>query len=125
VTIAPTDEGVTITLENVNFPPDSDALMPAEQEKLHRIAQILGKYPDRDIAVTGFTAQAPGYTEEDYQALSEKRARAAASFLLSEGARRADQITVRGKGAGSPIGDNTSEEGRRKNRRVEITLLEN
>lgn len=125
VTVAPSDEGVTITLENVNFPPNSDTLLPAEQEKLRRIAEILRKYPERDIAVTGFTARAPGYTEEDYQALSEKRARAAASFLLSEGARRADQITARGRGAGSPIGDNSTEEGRRKNRRVEITILEN
>lgn len=125
VTVAPTDEGVTITLENVNFPPNSDTLLPAEQDKLRRIAEILRKYPERDIAVTGFTARAPGYTEDDYQSLSEKRARAAANFLLSEGARRADQITVRGRGAGSPIGDNATEQGRKKNRRVEITILEN
>jgi outer membrane protein OmpA-like peptidoglycan-associated protein len=125
VTVAPTAEGVTITLENVNFPPNSDDLLPAEQDKLRRIADILKKYPDRDIAVTGFTARAPGYTEEDYQALSEKRAHAAAQFLLEQGARRADQITTRGKGADSPIGDNSNEEGRKKNRRVEITILEN
>ena len=125
VTVAPSTEGVTITLENVNFPPNSDTLLPAEQEKLRRIAEILKKYPERDIAVTGFTARAPGYTEEDYQALSEKRARAAAGFLLSQGARRADQITTRGRGADSPIGDNSTEEGRSRNRRVEITILEN
>jgi outer membrane protein OmpA-like peptidoglycan-associated protein len=125
VTVAPSEEGVTITLENVNFPPNSDALLPAEQEKLRRIAEILKKYPERDIAVAGFTARAPGYTEEDYRSLSERRARAAASFLLSEGARRADQITVKGRGAGSPIGDNSTEQGRSRNRRVEITILEN
>jgi outer membrane protein OmpA-like peptidoglycan-associated protein len=116
---------VTITLENVNFPPNSDTLLPPEQDKLRRIAEILKKYPERDIAVTGFTARAQGYTEEDYQALSEKRARAAASFLLSQGARQADRITARGMGAGSPIGDNSTEAGRSKNRRVEITILEN
>jgi outer membrane protein OmpA-like peptidoglycan-associated protein len=125
VTVAPTDQGVTITLENVNFPPNSDQLLPAEQDKLRRIADILKKYPDRDIAVTGFTAQAPGYTEEDYQSLSEKRARAAAQFLVDQGARRADQVTSRGMGAQNPIGDNATEDGRKKNRRVEITILEN
>ncbi|MGO9309454.1 MAG: OmpA family protein [Spirochaetia bacterium] len=125
VSVAPSKEGVTITLENVNFPPNSDTLLPAEQEKLRRIAEILKKYPERDIAVTGFTARAQGYTEEDYQALSEKRARAAAGFLLSQGARRADQVTARGRGADSPIGDNSTEEGRSRNRRVEITILEN
>jgi len=125
VTVAPTEQGVTITLDNVNFPPNSDELLPAEQDKLRRIADILKKYPDRDISVTGFTARAPGYTEEDYQMLSEKRARAAAEFLLSQGARRADQVVTRGRGADAPVADNSTEEGRKKNRRVEITILEN
>ena len=125
VTVKPTDEGVTITLENVNFPPNSDNLLPAEQDKLRRIGDILRKYPDRDIAITGYTARAAGYTEDDYQKLSEQRGRAAANFLLSIGARRPDQVTARGLGASSPLGDNATEEGRRLNRRVEITILEN
>jgi outer membrane protein OmpA-like peptidoglycan-associated protein len=125
VSVQPSTQGVTITLENVNFPPNSDQLLPAEQDKLRRIAEILRKYPDRDIAVAGYTARAPGYTEDDYQKLSEMRARAAARFLVDQGARRADQVTARGMGAGSPVGDNSNEEGRRKNRRVEITILEN
>lgn len=125
VTVKPTDQGVTITLENINFPPNSDSLLPSEQDKIQRIAEILKKYPDRDIAVTGHTARAPGYTEEDYQNLSDQRARAVANYLLSLGARTAEQITARGMGARVPIGDNSTDEGRRKNRRVEITILEN
>jgi outer membrane protein OmpA-like peptidoglycan-associated protein len=125
IKVQPTDQGVTITLENVNFPPDSDTLMPAEQEKLRRIGEVLKKYPERDIAITGHTARAPGYTDDDYQKLSDRRAQAAANFLLSIGARRAEQITARGMGARVPAGDNSTEEGRRMNRRVEITILEN
>jgi outer membrane protein OmpA-like peptidoglycan-associated protein len=125
VTVQPSEQGVTITLENVNFPPNSDTLLAAEQDKLRRLAEMLKKYPDRDIAVAGFTARAPGYTEEDYLKLSKQRAEAAANFLLSLGARRAEQVTARGMGASGPIGDNATEEGRRKNRRVEITILEN
>jgi outer membrane protein OmpA-like peptidoglycan-associated protein len=125
VSVKPTDEGVTITLENVNFPPNSDTLMPAEQEKVQQIAEILKKYPGRDIAVTGHTARAPGYTEENYQKLSEQRARAVADYLLSLGARTEEQITSRGMGASDPIADNSTDEGRRQNRRVEITILEN
>ena len=82
VTVKQTDSGVTITLENVNFPPNSDTLLPAEQDKLRRIGKILTQYPDRDIAVSGFTARASGYTEKDYQTLSEQRARAAADCAL-------------------------------------------
>jgi outer membrane protein OmpA-like peptidoglycan-associated protein len=125
VSVQPTEQGVKITMENVNFPPNSDTLMPAEQDKLRRIADVLKKYQDRDIAITGHTARAPGYTEDDYQKLSDQRAQAAANFLLSIGARRAEQITARGMGARVPVGDNSTEEGRRANRRVEITILEN
>jgi outer membrane protein OmpA-like peptidoglycan-associated protein len=125
VTVKPSEKGVTITLENVNFPPNSDTLLPSEQDKLRRVGDILRKYPDRDIAVTGYTARAPGYTEKDYQKLSDQRARAAANYLLSIGARRPEQVTARGQGAASPLGDNATEEGRRLNRRVEITILEN
>lgn len=125
VSVKPTEQGVTITLENINFPPNSDVLMPAEQDKVRRIADILKKYPDRDIAVTGHTARAPGYTEEDYQKLSDQRARAVANYLLNLGARTAEQMTARGMGARAPIGDNATDKGRKKNRRVEITILEN
>ena len=125
VSVQTTDQGVTITLENVNFPPNSDQLLPSEQDKLRRIGGILKGYSDRDISVAGFTARAPGYTEKEYQALSEQRANAAANFLLSSGAVAADRLTARGMGAASPIADNATEEGRRKNRRVEITILEN
>jgi outer membrane protein OmpA-like peptidoglycan-associated protein len=125
VTVKAGPQGVTITMENVSFPPNSDELMPREQEKLRRIAQILGKYPDRDILITGHTARARGYTEQDYQTLSEKRAGAVGDLLLSLGARRPEQMTMRGMGARAPIADNATEEGMRKNRRVEITILEN
>jgi outer membrane protein OmpA-like peptidoglycan-associated protein len=118
-------QGVTITIDNVNFPPNSDALMPAEQDKVRRIAEILKKYPDRDIMITGHTAGVAGYTEEEHQALSEQRARAVGNLLLSLGAKKASQMTIRGMGAKVPVGDNTTEAGRMKNRRVEITILEN
>lgn len=119
------EAGVTITLENVNFPPNSFELLPQERDKLRRIAEILSRYPDRDVLVTGFTARAAGYTEEEYQYLSEMRAKAAGDYLRSLGAREAEQLTSKGMGSRNPIGDNGTEEGMRKNRRVEITILEN
>jgi outer membrane protein OmpA-like peptidoglycan-associated protein len=119
------DLGVTITLENVSFQANSDALLPTEQAKLRSIAAILSKYPDRDILITGHTAGVSGYTAQQHQELSELRARAVGDYLISIGARSAGQITTRGMGAGVPIGDNATEAGRRRNRRVEITILEN
>ena len=123
VSVEAVDEGVTLTLENIQFPPDSPLLVPAEQDKLRRIGEILAGFPGRDILVTGHTARVG--TEESSQILSEQRAKAVGDFLLQIGARSADQMVFRGLGSHRPIGDNSNEPGRRRNRRVEITILEN
>jgi outer membrane protein OmpA-like peptidoglycan-associated protein len=116
------DKGVTITLENIQFPPDSDYLMPGEREKLRTIGRILGGY-ERDILIVGHTARVG--TEESCQVLSEDRARRVGEFLLSIGAKTDEEIVIQGMGSREPIGDNSTEEGRQRNRRVEITILEN
>ncbi|MBN1409568.1 MAG: OmpA family protein [Spirochaetales bacterium] len=122
-TVKEDDEGIVITLENIQFKPESDVLMPSEQAKLKKIAEILKRYPDRDLFIAGHTALAG--TSSGRQALSENRARSVAEFLLMLGVRREDQITYKGFGARLPLADNSTEEGRRKNRRVEIKILEN
>ena len=117
------DRGVTLTLENIQFPPDSAFLWDSEKLKLERIGEILVKYPDRDFLITGHTARVG--TEESSQILSEQRARAVADFLLRVGALKETQVMTRGMGAREPLADNQAEAGRRLNRRVEITILEN
>jgi outer membrane protein OmpA-like peptidoglycan-associated protein len=57
--------------------------------------------------------------------LSRERAAAAADYLIEKKIRPADRVIVRGYGADSPLGDNSTEEGMRRNRRVEIIILEN
>ncbi|MDR1566194.1 MAG: OmpA family protein [Treponema sp.] len=117
------DEGIVINLENIQFAPDSAALSPGEWPKLDKIAGILLKYPDRDILVGGHTALAGTAAMRDR--LSEERASAVADYLLSKKVRTPDRMVVRGYGAERPMGDNNTETGRQKNRRVEITILEN
>lgn len=117
------DRGVTISLENIQFQPDSAELLPSELAKLDRIAGVLQDYPNRDILVTGHTALAG--TEEGRQALSRARAQAVAAYLISKGVRRPEQVITAGKGATEPVADNATAGGRKRNRRVEITILEN
>ncbi len=117
------DEGVTISLENIQFLPDSAVLLEQEKVKIEKIAEILKKYPDRDIMITGHTALAG--TEQGRELLSELRAATVGDYLLKLGAKEPEQITTRGMGARVPLGDNRTERGKRKNRRVEITILEN
>jgi outer membrane protein OmpA-like peptidoglycan-associated protein len=123
VRVEKSDRGVKIVLENIQFEADSDVIESQERGKLERIAAILKKYPERDVLIVGHTAQSG--TEEYLQDLSVSRAKAVGDFLLSQGARKANQMTIIGKGASEPIADPGTEEGRRKNRRVEIILLEN
>jgi len=118
-----TDEGVAISLEDIRFQPDSAILLASERGKLDRIADILKKHSGRDILVGGHTALAG--TEQGRAKLSQERAAAVAEYLIGKGARDADRVVVRGYGATKPLADNAAEDGRKKNRRVEITLLEN
>jgi outer membrane protein OmpA-like peptidoglycan-associated protein len=115
--------GIAISLENVQFRPESAELAPPEQLKLAKIAEILRRYPDRDILVEGHTALAG--TEAGRAQLSRDRAAAVADSLIAGGARQPERVVVRGRGAEQPLGDNNTEAGRRRNRRVEITILEN
>ncbi|MDR2922933.1 MAG: OmpA family protein [Treponema sp.] len=117
------DEGITISLEDIMFRADSPVMLPGEREKLDRIAEILLRYPDRDIMVSGHTAMAG--TPEGRMKLSTERAAAVADYLAAKKVRSADRIIVRGFGAEKPIADNRTPEGMQKNRRVEITILEN
>jgi outer membrane protein OmpA-like peptidoglycan-associated protein len=117
------EEGISISLEDIGFYPDSAIMLPGEREKLDRISEILRRYPDRDIMVGGHTALAG--TPEGRMNLSIERARAVTNYLLDKNVRSADRIVIRGYGAQRPIADNSTEEGMRRNRRVEITILEN
>jgi outer membrane protein OmpA-like peptidoglycan-associated protein len=123
VNVRVVEEGISISLEDIGFYPDSAIMLPGEREKLVRIAEILMRYQDRDILVSGHTALAG--TSEGRMNLSIERARTVADYLLTEGVRSADRVVIRGYGAERPIADNNTAEGMRRNRRVEITILEN
>jgi outer membrane protein OmpA-like peptidoglycan-associated protein len=123
VNVRVVEEGISISLEDIGFYPDSSVMLPGELEKLNSIAEILMKYQDRDILVSGHTAMAG--TAEGRMRLSVERARAVADYLLNKNVRAADRVVIRGYGAEKPIADNSTPEGMRKNRRVEITILEN
>jgi len=123
VQVTATDEGISISLENIQFQADTDIMLPGELEKLEVIADILRRYPDRDIIVAGHTALA-GTAQERMQ-LSTDRARSVADFLLSRNVRTPDRVVIRGYGGEQPIADNDTAEGMARNRRVEIILLEN
>ena len=116
------NEGITITLENIQFEANSERLLPGEEEKVRRIARIIARYPDKDLLITGHTALAGSAASR--QELSEARAEAVAAMLISLGAREEKNVFTQGVGADQPIAPNDSPENMARNRRVEITILE-
>jgi len=118
-----TSEGIVISLENIQFAADSAVLRPSEFAKLDRIAEILMKYPGRDILIGGHTALAG--TASGRLQISTDRAAAVAEYLIKKNVRPRDRVVVRGYGADKPIADNRTPQGMARNRRVEIIILEN
>ena len=123
VSVKAVPEGISISLEDIQFQADSASLAPAELDKIASIAELLKAHPDRDIIVAGHTALAG--TNEGRLALSIARARAVADRLVALGARSPLHIQVEGYGAERPISDDSTPEGMARNRRVEIIIREN
>jgi outer membrane protein OmpA-like peptidoglycan-associated protein len=121
-TVRVVEEGVAISLDNIQFLPDDTDLTETERIKLMRVAAILNRYPGRKILVGGHTALAG--TEAGRREVSARRAQAMADFLIFLESRGHEEITVRGYGAERPLGDSGTEGGRALNRRVEITILD-
>ncbi|MBN1243390.1 MAG: OmpA family protein [Spirochaetales bacterium] len=121
--VAEDERGVSVTLENLRFVADSTRLLPGEEAKLALIAEVLSRFPERDVLVAGHTALAG--TEEQRMSLSLARARTVAELLAELGARTPDRIVVEGYGAERPVAPNDTEANMARNRRVEIVILEN
>ena len=115
-------QGLTITMDGILFQPDSAEMIPGELDKIREIAEVLRNFPEGSIVVSGHTALAG--SPEGRMQLSLQRATAVAEYLVTLGVRTADRISVRGYGADMPLADNDTDEGRRINRRVEITVLD-
>ena len=108
-------------LENIQFEPDSNVLRASEKIKLEKIAQLLQNYSN-DLLITGHCAERG--TENARQILSEERAQSVASYLIELGLRDEYHIFTQGKGSTEPVASNETEEGRSRNRRVEIIIMD-
>jgi outer membrane protein OmpA-like peptidoglycan-associated protein len=123
VDVSATDNGqaILVNLPNgVTFDLNSYALKPEFRETLDKIAASLNKYPESLVDVYGHT-DSTGSNEYN-QTLSENRARTVANYLTLQGVSAA-RIRSQGFGETMPVASNDTEEGRAKNRRVEIKIV--
>ncbi len=105
----------------IHFPPDSSLLLRDEIDNLRSIADSIKQDPPSKIIITGHTARVG--TEESCLILSKERAEAVRSKLLSLSAFDESRIITLGAGTNEPIDDQSTLEGRSRNRRAEIRFV--
>ena len=102
---------------NVKFVTNKDEISPESLSELAAVAKQLATCPAIKTQVEGHTDSVGSDTSN--LALSQKRADAVATYMSSQGVAK-ERISAKGYGESKPIGDNATEEGRAKNRRVEF-----
>lgn len=114
-------EGLLVTFDSgVLFAFDSDVIEGAARTNLTNLANSLRNHPGTEVLIVGHTDSIGSASYN--QSLSERRSRAAARFLASNGVSD-DRIEAMGKGEAEPVADNASDSGRQQNRRVEIAIF--
>lgn len=115
-----TQKVLTEALEGVQFETGSAVLKPVSYAILDKVASVMKNNANYNLAISGHT-DATG-NEVANQKLSEKRAQACLSYLVTKGI-AASRMNATGYGSTQPIIDNKTPEGRAKNRRVEFRVF--
>jgi outer membrane protein OmpA-like peptidoglycan-associated protein len=115
----PTDRGLVLTLGDVLFTTGRADLKPGATGNLNKLVTFLDKYPDRNVAIQGYTDSVG--SGDSNQRLSERRADAVKSYLTGQGVSPM-RLSAAGKGQSDPVADNDSAAGRQQNRRVEVII---
>ena len=113
-------EGINVTFNEdagVHFDTAKSSVKGTSAETLNKLAGIFKEYPKSVILIEGHTDSVG--SDERNQDLSEARAAAVRSYLMSKGV-NPNRLNTIGHGEGSPIDTNDTNEGKTNNRRVEI-----
>jgi flagellar motor protein MotB len=105
----------------INFDFDKAEIKPESQPIIEEIAKLLQDNPSLNLTIEGHTDNVgtPAYNKQ----LSEARARSVVAALTAQGI-EARRLEAEGYGQDKPIADNSTDEGRARNRRVELVEME-
>jgi len=115
------DEKGHVAIYGILFDVDKASLKPESQKPLQEIVKLMRNYPDLKLEIQGHT---DNQGSADYNRdLSQRRAETVKTYLTTYGT-DASRLAAKGYGLSQPVASNDTEEGRAKNRRVELVRKE-
>jgi OOP family OmpA-OmpF porin len=109
-----------IRMYGLSFPVGSAEIRPENFSLLTKLRRVLEEFPESAIAIEGNTDSQGA--EDMNRALSQSRADAVREYLLANMNMESSRVAAVGHGEDRPIANNETEEGRAKNRRIDLTL---
>jgi OOP family OmpA-OmpF porin len=106
-----------VAVYGIQFDTGKAAIQPGSENTLGEVAKLLQQNPDLKLRVEGHTDNQGNAAAN--QTLSEKRAQAVVAWLVAHGT-SASRLAAKGMGQTVPVADNSTQDGRAKNRRVEL-----
>ena len=107
-------------LDNVYFDVGKASLKPSSYKALNDLVEILKIKSEMAVEIQGHTDNV-GRDEDNFK-LSQERAAAVRQYLLAKGI-SAERVSAKGYGPSQPIADNSTEEGKAKNRRTSLKVI--
>jgi outer membrane protein OmpA-like peptidoglycan-associated protein len=111
--------GTIVSLADILFDFDKATLKRDVEFNLVKIATILNQFGEMKVLIEGHTDSIG--SDEYNLGLSKRRAQAVYDFLVSQDV-KADRLSWEGYGESRPVADNSTDEGRQKNRRVDLVI---
>lgn len=115
----PSERGMVLTLPSAQFDTGTARYEPTDAPAFDRAVELLQAHPDAEVLVVGHTDDRGSAAVNER--ISLQRAEAVKVALVSRGI-DGSRIRVEGAGPSQPVADNRTEEGRSRNRRVELVF---
>ena len=114
------ETGGSVNLKNIFFETNKAELLPESKAELQQLISFLKSNPTVSIEIDGHTDNVGD--EKQNQLLSENRAKSVYNYLVSNKI-NISRLSFKGFGESKPISQNTTDEGRQKNRRTEFRVV--
>lgn len=113
-------DSLVVRLYGLTFESGSDEIRPEDFSLLTKLQRVLREFPEAPVTIQGHTDSRGN--DEFNRVLSQRRAISIREHLLASMAVSASRISAVGYGEARPIASNDTEEGREKNRRIEVVV---